>query len=137
MSSSSSTKAGKGRSRASASVTCSRRAGLQFPVGRISRLIKDGNYAERVSRTAPVYLSAVLEYLSAEVLELAGNVAKDNQKARILPRHIVHAMRNDIELCRLLENVTIADGGVLPNIDEDFLPEEEKGKGNRSATEEL
>ncbi|RVX20509.1 Histone H2AX [Vitis vinifera] len=85
MSSSSSTKAGKGRSRASASVTCSRRAGLQFPVSRISRSIKDGNYAERVSRTAPVYLSAVLEYLSAEVLELAGNVAKDNQKARILP----------------------------------------------------
>lgn len=70
MSSSSSTKAGKGRSRASASVTCSRRAGLQFPVGRISRLIKDGNYAERVSRTAPVYLSAVLEYLSAEVCVL-------------------------------------------------------------------
>ena len=70
MSSSSSTKAGKGRSRASASVTCSRRAGLQFPVSRISHSIKDGNYAERVSRTAPVYLSAVLEYLSAEVCVL-------------------------------------------------------------------
>ena len=72
-----------------------------------------------------------------QVLELAGNVAKDNQKARILPQHIVHAMRNDRELFTLLENVIIADASLLPNIDEDFLPEEEKGEGKGSASEEL
>lgn len=72
-----------------------------------------------------------------QVLELAGNVAKDDQKARILPRHIVHAMRTDGELCRLLENVTVADAGVLPNIDDEFLPEEEKGEDNGSTSEEL
>lgn len=50
----------------------SNRAGLQFPVGRIHRLLRKGNYAERIGTGASVYLAAVLEYLAAEVLELAG-----------------------------------------------------------------
>merc|ERR1711924_230502 len=49
------------------------RAGLQFPVGRIHRHLKLGNYGQRVGAGAPVYLAAVLEYLAAEILELAGN----------------------------------------------------------------
>lgn len=66
---------GKAKSRSS-------RAGLQFPVGRIHRLLRKGNYAERVGAGAPVYLAAVMEYLAAEVLELAGNAARDNKKTR-------------------------------------------------------
>ena len=66
----------------------SNRAGLQFPVGRIHRLLRKGNYAERVGAGAPVYLAAVMEYLAAEVLELAGNAARDNKKTRIIPRHL-------------------------------------------------
>lgn len=48
-------------------VTRSVRAGLQFPVGRIGRYLKNGRYAKRVGTGAPVYLAAVLEYLAAEV----------------------------------------------------------------------
>ena len=58
------------------------RAGLQLPVGRIHRKLKKGNYAERVGAGAPVYLAAVLEYLVAEMLELAGNAARDHKKTR-------------------------------------------------------
>ena len=58
----------------------SSRAGLQFPVGRIHRLLRKGNYAERVGGSALVYLAAVMEYLTAEVLELAGNAALNNKK---------------------------------------------------------
>src|SRR5690606_28961992 len=112
-------KGGKVRSKAKSR---SSRAGLQFPVGRIHRLLRKGNYATRVGAGAPVYLAAVLEYLSAEILELAGNAARDNKKTRIIPRHLQLAIRNDEELNKLLSGVTIAQGGVLPNINTILLP---------------
>merc|ERR1711931_362246 len=99
----------------------SSRAGLQFPVGRVHRLLRKGNHAERVGAGAPVYL--------AEVLELAGNAARDNKKSRIIPRHLQLAIRNDEELNKLLGGVTIAQGGVLPNIQAQLLPKKtEKSK---------
>ncbi|XP_042516764.1 histone H2A.1-like [Macadamia integrifolia] len=104
------------------SVTKSIKAGLQFPVGRVARFLKKGRYAQRVGSGAPVYLAAVLEYLAAEVLELAGNAARDNKKSRIIPRHVQLAVRNDDELGRLFDGVTIASGGVLPNIHAVLLP---------------
>ncbi|XP_061482823.1 histone H2A, sperm-like [Rhineura floridana] len=100
----------------------SAKAGLQFPVGRIRRLLKWGNYAERVGVGAAVYLAAVLEYLTAEILELAGNAADKNKRKRIGPRHIQLAVRNDEELNKLFAGVTIAEGGVLPNIHAQLLP---------------
>ncbi|XP_018517452.1 histone H2A [Lates calcarifer] len=112
---------GAGKTRAKAK-TRSSRAGLQFPVGRVHRLLRKGNYAERVGAGAPVYLAAVLEYLTAEILELAGNAARDNKKTRIIPRHLQLAVRNDEELNKLLGGVTIAQGGVLPNIQAVLLP---------------
>ncbi|KAI3366422.1 hypothetical protein L3Q82_000461 [Scortum barcoo] len=110
---------GKARSKAKSR---SSRAGLQFPVGRVHRLLRKGNYAQRVGAGAPVYLAAVLEYLTAEILELAGNAARDNKKTRIIPRHLQLAVRNDEELNKLLGGVTIAQGGVLPNIQAVLLP---------------
>ncbi|CAC5408309.1 H2A [Mytilus coruscus] len=113
---------GKGGKAKAKAKSRSSRAGLQFPVGRIHRLLRKGNYAERVGAGAPVYLAAVLEYLAAEVLELAGNAARDNKKSRIIPRHLQLAIRNDEELNKLLSGVTIAQGGVLPNIQAVLLP---------------
>ncbi|XP_077094234.1 histone H2A-like [Siphateles boraxobius] len=107
-------------------VSRSSRAGLQFPVGRIARLLRKGNYASRIGSGASVYLAAVIEYLCAEVLELAGNACRDNKKARIAPRHIQLAVRNDEELNALLGGVTISEGGVLPNIQAQLLPKKTK-----------
>ena len=120
-------KGGRGKTGAKAQSRASR-AGLQFPVGRIARYLKQGKFAERVGAGAPVYLAAVLEYLAAEVLELAGNAAKDNKKTRIIPRHIQLAVRNDEELNKLMANTTIASGGVLPNINSNLLPSKKDEK---------
>ena len=107
------------------------RAGLQFPVGRIHRYLRKGNYSARIGSGAPVYLAAVIEYLTAEILELAGNAARDNKKARVIPRHLQLAIRNDEELNQLLRGVTISQGGVLPNIHSVLLPK----KSTKSSAE--
>jgi histone H2A len=86
---------------------------------------------------------------------LAGNAARDNKKTRIIPRHLQLAIRNDEELNKLLGHVTIAQGGVLPNIHQseyqtafivikssltfclpDLLPKKTT-KGGKTASQEL
>eukprot|EP01099_Mayorella_cantabrigiensis_P004249 TRINITY_DN3182_c0_g2_i1.p1 TRINITY_DN3182_c0_g2~~TRINITY_DN3182_c0_g2_i1.p1 ORF type:complete len:169 (-),score=72.57 TRINITY_DN3182_c0_g2_i1:71-520(-) len=117
---------GAGRGKRTTSQSRSSRAGLQFPVGRISRHLREGRFSERVGAGASVYLAAVLEYLAAEILELAGNAARDNKKRRVIPRHIQLAIRNDEELNKLLGDVVIASGGVIPNIHAVLLPKKSK-----------
>ena len=117
---------GRGKTAGKKSVSRSAKAGLQFPVGRVARYLKAGKYATRVGAGAPVYMAAVMEYLCAEVLELAGNAARDNKKSRIVPRHITLAVRNDEELNKFLGGVTVAAGGVLPNIHSVLLPKKSK-----------
>eukprot|EP00461_Guttulinopsis_vulgaris_P001244 UN01244 len=104
----------KGAVAGSKSVSRSSRAGLQFSVSRIGRYLKQGRYAARVGSAAPVYLAAVLEYLAAEVLELAGNACREAKKSRINPRHMQLAVFQDDELRKLLRDTTIAEGGVIP-----------------------
>ncbi|XP_058069737.1 probable histone H2A.1 [Magnolia sinica] len=124
----------KGSARRKA-ISKSVKAGLQFPVGRIARFLKKGRHARRLGTGAPIYLAAGLEYLAAEVLELAGNAARDNKKTRIIPSLVLLAIRNDDELGKLLAGVTIAHGGVLPNIHSVLLPKKsEKAKDSIEAT---
>uniref|UniRef100_A0A7S1WWR0 Histone H2A n=1 Tax=Alexandrium catenella TaxID=2925 RepID=A0A7S1WWR0_ALECA len=110
-------------------ISRSARAGVQFPVGRVHRFLKQYiTHNMRVGGTAGVYVAAVMEYLSAEVLELAGNVAKDLKTKRITPRHLQLAIRGDEELDALIK-ATIAGGGVVPHIDKSLLTKKGKKKG--------
>ena len=119
---------GKGKTKGGSGTSKAAKAGLQFPVARLNRFLKKGKYGDRVGVGAGVYMGAVLEYLCAEILELAGNAARDNKKSRIVPRHIQLAVRNDEELNKLLGGVTIAGGGVLPNIHATLLPKKSASK---------
>ncbi|KAI0984195.1 hypothetical protein GJ496_000738 [Pomphorhynchus laevis] len=87
-------------------ISRSARAGLQFPVGRVHRHLKNRVFGhKRIGATAAVYSAAILEYLTAEILELAVNATKDLKVKRITPRHLQLAIRD-----------TIAGGGVIPHV---------------------
>ncbi|KAL7009739.1 Core histone macro-H2A.1 [Cystobasidiomycetes sp. EMM_F5] len=95
-------------------VTKAEKAGLIFPVSRMDRYLRKMHGKKyRIGETTPIYLAAVVEYLIAEVVELAGNAARDNNKQRIKGRHIMLAVSNDEELRLLLKHVTISEGGVM------------------------
>jgi len=104
----------------------SARAGVQFPVGRLHRYMKP--YVPngcRISGHAAIYTASILEYLTAEVLELAGNSCTELKKKSITPRHLKLAIRGDDELDGLIK-ATIAGGGVIPTADKSLLTK--KGK---------
>ena len=123
------TRSGKGKQ-----TTSSGKAGLIFPVSRCNRFFKKGRYSQRVSQSSGVFMAAVLEYLSCEILELAGNAASEAKKKTIVPRHLQLALGNDEELNKLLCATTISQGGVLPNVQEALWPK--KGK-KASGTQEM
>jgi histone H2A len=116
----------------------SAKAGLLFPVGRVGSLLRRGQYARRVGESAAVYLAAVLEYLTAELLELtvkAATPADKKKKAatRLNPRTLTLAVRHDEDLGALLQNVTLSRGGVLPAVNK-ALQKQQKDAKKSSAT---
>ncbi|XP_041362433.1 core histone macro-H2A.1-like isoform X1 [Gigantopelta aegis] len=119
---------GRGGKKKQKILSRSARSGVLFPVARMLRYMRRDTHHFRIGSGAPVYMAAVIEYLTAEILELAGNAARDNKKSRVTPRHILLAIANDEELHRLLKHVTIASGGVLPKIHPELIG---RKKGSR------
>ena len=110
--------ASKGKAK---TVSGSVKAGTLFPVGRLNRLLKHGRYSARMSSTSGAFLAGVLEYLTAEIVELAGNICEKHKKKTIAPKHINLGVRSDEELSKLMCEVTVSQGGQLPNVPEFFL----------------
>jgi len=96
-------------------------AGLQFPVARTENIMVQLSILDRKSGDAAVYLTAVIDYICAELMELAGNNARDAGRKRITVRHIKLAILNDEELAAAFDDVVMA-GGVMSNIHSEFLP---------------
>jgi len=97
----------------------SARSGLLFPVGKIEQQMRrSGIKRRRLGECAPVYLAAVLEYMTAELVEAAGLQAKKakvkNKKQGVImisPSHIVQAVGKDEDLSMVLKNVVVPGGG--------------------------
>jgi len=98
------------------------KAGLVMSVARVLSNLKNGQYSKRVGVTGAVYLAAVLEYLVAEVLELAGNCATFFKKRRVTPRCIQLSLLSDKELAILTKGTIVPEGGVKPHIHPFLLP---------------
>lgn len=113
---------GRGKTNVGKSVSRTTRAGLVMPVGRIAGKLKKGRYSSRVGSGASVYAAAVMEYVAAEILELAGNVTKDNKRTRITPRFLQTAIQNDADLKKLVKGAIISGGGVMPHIEPALMP---------------
>jgi histone H2A len=117
------------------STSQSKRAGLVFPVGRIASHLRKGRYASRVSKSAAVYLAAVLEYTVAEILELSAKaVLQRNKSKRITPRALTLAIRHDADLGTLLKDVTLSRGGVVPKVEKALEAKKKKHGKKHSAT---
>ena len=123
---------------------------LQFPVSKIEKLILQnrGNYISqdqkgrrtyhplRRNKKAAIYLTAVLEYLCAELLNISGNNTVNRMKGTIMPLDILTAARLDTEFNHLLSKTTILGGGVLSNIHAILYPKFSiRGGGNSSNTD--
>ena len=109
----------------------STRAGLTFNVTRVEHLMMLLSSVNRKSSTAAVALTSLVEYMTLEILELAGNAARNHNKARITPRHIKLAIDNDEEL-RFFYRKTIISGGVSQQIHTFLLPEQKGEKKQKS-----
>uniref|UniRef100_F7FQZ2 Histone H2A n=1 Tax=Ornithorhynchus anatinus TaxID=9258 RepID=F7FQZ2_ORNAN len=94
----------------------SSRAQLRFSVSLVDRFLRRGRYSRRVAEGTPVFLAAVLEYLTAELLELAGHTAGAHRRQRIAPVHLRQAVRDDPELDRLFGDIVSSPGAGLPRL---------------------
>ncbi len=105
-----------------------------MPVGRIGSMLRKGKYASRVSLSAAVYLSAVLEFITAELISTAARTVAASRKKtkRISPRALTLAVRTDAELGSLLRNVTLANGGVLPSLTKAIAKKKAGGKKKKA-----
>ena len=125
----------KGRRKSSQSqrtktISGSKRADTLFPVGRLNRYIKQGRYSERSSTSSGAFMAAVLEYITAEILELAGDLCHNANKKTITPKHINLGIRTDAELFKLFHNVQIIEGGQPVQFLEELFPSKKGAKAD-------
>ncbi|XP_034342218.1 histone H2A-like 3 [Arvicanthis niloticus] len=87
-------------------ISRSRRAELQFPVSRVDRFLREGKFSRRLSSSAPVFLAGVLEYLTSNILDLAGEEAHNNGRKRIAPEHVCQVVQNNDQLHQFFKEGT-------------------------------
>uniref|UniRef100_A0A8I3Q3X7 Histone H2A n=2 Tax=Canis lupus familiaris TaxID=9615 RepID=A0A8I3Q3X7_CANLF len=86
----------------------SARAGLAFSVCQMERLLRAGRYAKRLGASAPIFLAAVIQFLTATVLGLAGDEARHRRTAYITPELVDRALHNHELLSGLFTMTTVS-----------------------------
>lgn len=111
------------------SVSKSEKCGLIFPVARVNRTLKASGM-KRVGGGAPVYLTAVAEYVTAELMDVAGRLCKDRKRKTISVDDISSAMRADAELARVFAGFGMCIGDRFARVADALeLKHAKSGKG--------
>ena len=84
-------------------------------------------YSQRTSKDAAVFMATILEYITSEVVEVAGQLTLNDKKVTMTPKHINLGMKSDHELCKLAASMIVSNGGTVSNINEALFPKK-KGK---------
>lgn len=95
------------------------KAGIIFPPSVIERFLRNFGYNKvMITGNSPVFLAAVMEYVTAQVLEGAGKISSSNDKVRITVRDMELAVASDPELKELFNrnHLSFLGGGVVPHI---------------------
>jgi histone H2A len=126
----------RSQKKAASAGTKKNKADLIFPTGRCGGLLRRGRFARRVSASAGVYMAAVLEYLTAELLELSCKATAGSKKnaKRITPRALTLAVRSDDDLGNLLKDVSLSRGGVVPNVHSALNKKAKKSKKSKKGS---
>lgn len=98
---------------------------LIFSVNHVYKhlVTKSGLQIYKVELLAAVYLTAVLEYITEEAMDLACHTAKQFGVSTIVPRHIMLAICTDEEMNHLFRGSIYVDSGVVPNINKNLIDE--------------
>ena len=94
----------------------SEKAGLVFPVGRVNRVARSSSNAKRVGASAPVYMTAVLEYLTEEIADQAGLNTMCEGRKKITPNDVTVGIRSDPELSKLFAGCGTSFGKKMTNV---------------------
>jgi histone H2A len=105
------------------------KAGILFSPSLVEKFLRQFGYIKiMVNSLAPIYLAAVLEYLTYEILDISNELCKENKKVRINIRDMELAIRTDNELNNLFIklNINLLGGGVIPFIHSSLITKPKK-----------
>jgi len=107
------------------------KAEIIFPPSIVEKFLRNfGNSKIMVTSSAPIFLSAALEYITYEILDISSIYCTDNKRMRITIRDLEIVVRTDIELNNLFNkiNISFLGGGVIPFIHPSLLKKNKKIK---------
>lgn len=97
----------KGNDPKAVGATIEKRAGLTFPTDLIRTTLSNSNPNWKIHLDAVLYITAAIEYLCAEIVEVSGTAAASS--SRIEPRHVVDEKNKSPELQKMFPNVALSD----------------------------
>ena len=101
-------------------------------------LRKFGNSNIMITVESPVYLASVLEYISAEILDLSSSIASAHNRIRITVRDLEIAIRTDYEFNSFFNknNIYFIGGGIIPFINP-IIKNKNKKKSEKTIIKEI